>query len=275
MACAFRFSRELGLLRARTPRGSRPICRASGLPTRIQESRAFEDAGGHSGRDAPGQEGRAGQADLHPCQEASARASSRGTSMRQASWHFLAGGTWHLFRLASATRRFRTCRHAKIALMPITSRRHRHRGQRCRRGVFRRRRDGADRRFTGAHACARDGGRQAGEAGQRISSACAAGSSARCCSAVSSSPSAPRRSPRASCSASTATAGVWAATIVMTTLIVVFRRGDAQDHRHRLSGPCLAFHRPFGAVLRHRFRSDRERGRSFWCGASCVCAACR
>ena len=68
LACAFRFSRALGaLLGPGRRRGSSSICKAVGLPTRIQDIAGLSaDARGDAGGDAAGQEGRARQADLHP-----------------------------------------------------------------------------------------------------------------------------------------------------------------------------------------------------------------
>ena len=67
MACAFRFSRDLGLCPGQDAVRVESHLKAVGLPTRIAEIPGLDaDARGDPGRDAPGQEGRARPADLHP-----------------------------------------------------------------------------------------------------------------------------------------------------------------------------------------------------------------
>ena len=69
MASAFRFSRDLGFCSGQDATRVEAHLRAVGLPTRMREIPGFERGGGrYVGCDAPGQEGRAGPAHLHPRQ---------------------------------------------------------------------------------------------------------------------------------------------------------------------------------------------------------------
>ena len=69
MASAFRFSRDLGLCSGQDAARVEAHLKAVGLPTRMRDIPGFEASPGDAlGCDAPGQEGRARPADLHPRQ---------------------------------------------------------------------------------------------------------------------------------------------------------------------------------------------------------------